>query len=468
MTQVVKWREELPQYTGSTPSFSEFDPRYIPWQMNVINDMEKADYTKGVHEFMLSGAVGSAKSILMAHQIVKHCVYYPRARLAIARKAMPDLKDTLFRKIFDHLGDDFTDGEDIRLIENRGMIKFKNGSEIISRSWADRKSFKVRSLELSSAAIEEVTENDDIDKRAVEELIMRTGRLPHVPESWVMVATNPDSPSHWAYKRWIDTKDPLRHVYYSITTDNPFLPKAYVNKLLGDLDPKMAARMVYGRWLDIQGETIYHQYDSNVHELLWQYKIDESQPIHFSWDFNIGAGKPLSVIFYQIIDGVFHFFDEVVIEGARTESNLEEAANKGLFELSSEYICHGDATGTRRDTRSNLSDYEIIDNFMRRYTQKNGTTLRYKREIPTVNPPIRTRHNVMNRYLKNALGEVKIFVYPKCKVFREGMKLTKLRRGAEYQEDDSKFYQHITTAAGYGVCWHDMIINRKKSGARES
>jgi len=34
----------------------------------------------------------------------------------------------------------------------------------------------------------------------------------------------------------------------------------------------------------------------------------------------------------------------------------------------------------------------------------------------------------------------------------EGFSLTKLKDGAQYIEDDSKRYQHITTAAGYGIC----------------
>jgi hypothetical protein len=33
------------------------------------------------------------------------------------------------------------------------------------------------------------------------------------------------------------------------------------------------------------------------------------------------------------------------------------------------------------------------------------------------------------------------------------MKLTALKKGAEYIEDDSKEYQHITTAAGYRISY---------------
>lgn len=461
-------RADLPEYSESIPSFTQFDPRFIPWQMQVTYDMERQyDYSKGVHEILLSGAVGSAKSLFMAHRIVKTAVKYPGAKIIIGRRALPDLKDTLYRKILDHLHGALEYDVDYRAIDTSARIIFWNRSEIISKSWADGKTFKVRSIEASCAAVEEVAENNENDSRAIVEIISRCGRQNHVKEKWFMTATNPDSPSHWAYRRWIGQKHYLRHVYYSITKDNPFLPPEYERKLREDYDPKMAARMLDGRWLDIMGETIYHQYDADKHEVEFGYKVDRSYPIHFSWDFNIGEGKPMSCVFYQVIDGIFHVFDEVVIEGARTESVLEEAAGRGMFEHETKYLCHGDASGKHKDTRSNLSDYEIIDKFMQRYITRNGNRLQYEREVPRANPEIRKRHNTVNAYLCNDLGQVRILVYPRAKTLREGLKLTRLRKGAEYVEDDSMYYQHITTALGYGVCWHDLTTQRPRSTQRE-
>ena len=466
MGAIELYRDELPRYDNSTPSITEFDPRYIPWQFRVVQEMDRYDYSKGVHEILVSGAVGSAKSLLGAHQAVKHCLMFSKAELCIGRRSMPDLKDTLFKKIGEHIGDDLRLGVDYRVIDNRAQYIFRNGSKIISRSWADRRKFKSRSLELSAAIVEEAAENDDEDKAAIEELRYRVGRRPHVPHKWVMYLTNPDSPSHWLYKHMILNKGFLKHVYYSKTLDNPFLDPSYYLALQGDMDPKMALRMLEGEWLDIAGETVYHSYDSAIHEIEWEYKVNPAHPIHMCWDFNIGEGKPLSTCFYQIIDGIIHVFEEVVIEGARTESNLEEASNRGIFDYETPFLIHGDATGDHGDTRNNLSDYELIDRWMLRYRRANGTALHFKREVPHSNPPVRKRHNVVNAYLRNALGEVRVLFYPRVKTLREGMRLVKLKKGAEYDEDDTKYYQHVTTALGYGICWYDMYANRKRSTAR--
>jgi hypothetical protein len=346
--------------------------------------------------------------------------------------------------------------------DGRCYAVLRNGSEILAKTWADRKAKRGRSLDITMCVIEEATENDEVDEQAINEIVARLGRRRGWPRNLAIFLTNPDSPSHWLYKRFFVEKNPNRHVFHSVTMDNPFLPDTYVQQLKSTFDSKMIQRMLYGKWVDILGETIYYEY-SNANEPDENYEVNPSYPIHMSWDFNIGDGKPLSTVFYQVINDTFHFFDEVVIEGARTESNLEDAANRGLFEIPTRFLCHGDASGTHKDTRNNLSDYGIIDKFMTNYQTKNGHRLQYAREVPASNPRVRNRHNIVNGYLKNSLGLVRVKVYSKCKVLREGFRLTKLRKGAEYVEDDSKFYQHITTAAGYAICWYDLNKTRKRS-----
>lgn len=406
----------------------------------------------------------SSKSILMAHIGVTHCLMYPGARLGLGRKAMPDLKSTIFQKIIEHIETDLTEGKDYTVNNTNASIDFSNGSQIISRSWSDKKYKKLRSLELSALIIEELTENDDEDKQAYTEFMMRVGRIPHIKERFVISASNPDSPSHWAYKHFILGEKETRRVFYSVTSDNPFLDPTYINRLLEDLDPKMAQRMVYGKWIEISGEVIYYNYSRENNFVDSHYTVNEKFPIHFSYDFNIGEGKPMSVIFYQIIDDVFHFFDEIVIHGSRTLNTLDEAADRGIFDYPVKYFCHGDASGANRDTRNNLSDYQIIDQFMNRYQNKSGQSLDYQRQVLGSNPPVRKRHNLVNAYCRNELGQVRFKLYKKCKVADEGMRLTKLKKGADYIEDDSKEYQHITTAIGYGIYHHSINRDRKTTG----
>lgn len=442
--------------TSSTPSLTQFDPTIIPYQYTVINDIRaRFDYSRGVHEVLLSGSVGSAKSILMAHLAVTHCLLYPGARLMLGRKAMPDLKDTILTKVLEHMEGDLLEGTDYNYNIQSGNIAFSNRSEIICRSWADNRYLKLRSLELSAAIIEELTENDNEEFEGFyKELRARVGRLPHIKESFICCATNPDSPAHSAYGYFIAAKDvPTRHVYYSVTSENPFLPKNYIDRLLETYTEREAQRMIYGRWVEIKAEAVYYAFsDDNI---INSYTVDPRYPVGLTWDFNIGSGKPMSMVLFQYIKEVFYFFEEIVIHGARTEDTLDEAHAKGLLKKTWHYTLDGDASGRHRDTRYNRSDYEIIEKYMA------SRDLVFENLVPGRNPPVRKRHILVNGQLKNAIGDTHIKITDNCKVLIKGLRLTKLKKGGSYIEDDSDEYQHITTAMAYAVT---RIIDEPISG----
>lgn len=434
--------------TGSTPSITQFDPSLIPFQIEVIRDVRKNfDYSIGIHEFLLSGSVGSAKSLLLAHLLVTHCLLYPRARALMGRQTLPDLKDTLIQKVIEHIGDDLKQGRDYEYNRSAHKFTFFNNSELLSRSWHDKDFKKFRSLELSAAGIEEMSENSEEYKQFYFELIQRVGRLPHVKESWIGGATNPDSPSHWIYKHFIATKKPNRHVYYSKTKDNPFLPASYIHTLKETLDPKQALRMLEGQWVEIDEEVVYYGYKSSRNFKEHEYTIHPSYPIDISHDFNIGEGKPMSACVSQYIDGQFHFFKVFQVDGARTNDIMEEIYNAGIFQPGLKVRVFGDASAKSRDTRSIKSDYDIIRTFISNIEPK----VDFELLVPLANPPIRERHNLVNAACYNANGKVNLFVYKGAEGLDEGFRLTKLKKGGNYIEDDSFRHQHVTTAAGYMI-----------------
>jgi hypothetical protein len=452
---------------SDVPSFTSFNPHSVPYQFRVIRDIRRRfDYSVGSHEVLLSGSVGSAKSVLMAHVAVSHCIENEEARFLLGRMTMPDLKETIFQTVIDHLEEDFEQGVDYEVNQTKAKIVFSNGSEIISRSWADKKFKKFRSLKLSGVAIEELTENGEDYRHFYPEVMMRLGRLPHVKENILITATNPDAPSHWAYKHFITSEVKTRHVYYSVTEDNPFLPSQYIAQLKRDLDPKMARRMLHGEWLEITSEILYHSYDRSYNFRKQAYEIDPRYPIRIAHDFNIGYGKPMSAVAFQYLAHLdqFHFFQEFVVEGANTEEIMEEIGGRGLLDHPCSYIVHGDASGGNNDTRSKTTDYQIIRKYLSNYRSETRGAISFEIQVPKSNPPIRTRHNTVNGYFKNSLGAHRSFVYATCPVLDEGCRLTKLKLGGSYIEDDTPAYQHITTAAGYGIMSTLTNVNRKAQG----
>lgn len=452
----------MTQSIGSTPSISEFDPRKIPMQWQVIKDVRwNFDYDLGFHTILLSGAVGSSKSLLMAHLAVTHCLLNKNAHFGLGRLTMPDLKATLLQTIIDHLSgeENLIEGKHWKHNEQKGSIVFSTGSKITSISWADKKFKKPRSQAYTAFAIEEITESDENYKEFYPEIRQRLGRLSHVKEKFLIAACNPDSPGHWVYKEFIEKKSPTHHVYYSKTADNPFLPETYLKQLEESLDPKMARRMLYGEWIEIAKDIIYHQYSAEHNYRDAEYVVNPFVPIRISHDFNIGEGKPMSAVLSQYYNDEFHFFDEVVIEGARTLDIYEELALRGYFEKQNAFFIHGDASGKHKDTRSITSDYDLIRKFLSNYRKKDGSPIQFVIDVPLANPPIRARHNRVNAYCLNLEGRRRLFVYKKAKTLHQGLRLTELKKGGQYVEDDSKPFQHITTAAGYGI----MSTTKEKS-----
>lgn len=240
---------------------------------------------------------------------------------------------------------------------------------------------------------------------------------------------------------------PTRRVFYSNTEENPFLDPAYIAQLKVDLSPREADRYIRGRWVEIRSEFIYFEYDSKEqYRAAVDYQVVPNSPVHLTFDFNIGLGKPMSCALFQYIGDDFHVFAESVIEGARTADLIEDLDARGLLVRGERrYEINGDAAGKHRDTRSSRSDYDIIQQELA------GRGIKFEYNVPLANPPIRTRHNRVNAYCKNDNGKRRLFIYKGCKVTDEGMRLTSLKKGAGYVEDDSKAFQHITTAIGYGI-----------------
>ena len=439
----------------SVPSITEFVP--LPEQWKVIRDIRRGyDYNKGTHEVLLSGSVGSSKSLLMAHIIVTHCCENPGAHFGVGRRVYKDLRDTLIQVIRHHC-----DGDVPALYHGvTGKFTFNNGSVIRPFSWADKHYMKFRSHEFSGFAIEELTENND--KEVYDEIVNRVGRLRHINEKLVICATNPDDPEHWAYKHWQINKSERRHIYFSRTSDNPYLPASYIEQLRENLDPKMYRRMVLGEWLPIRTEVIYHQYEPDHNYRDQSYKIDPKTDIRWCWDFNIGHNKPLSTVFMQKFNGRFHAYKDIVIEGFRTQDMLDEALESGQLDHDVTYIISGDATGKHRDTRSKHSDWDIVEKFLSNARTKKGKPIRFRMDVPISNPKVRYRHNLMNAVLHNTNGDRRLIVYKDAPVTHEGLMLTKLRSGADYVEDDTKSYQHVTTALGYGIVADEQHNNQRE------
>jgi hypothetical protein len=430
----------------STPTLQEFNPKLIPWQYKAIKEINSFDYSTGINEILFSGSVGSAKSINGAHILARHLIENPNSRALVVRRALKDLKRTFWQLFLKHLSD--TPGIIKSYNKSEMKITLINGSECIGDSYDDMNLEKFRSLELSFALIEEATESD---RELYDAIKMRVGRLPNIKRNVILAITNPDSPSHYLYEYFIENQSKNRKVIYSLTEQNPFLPKWYIENLKNDLDPKMAQRMLEGKWVEIAEEVIYWNFNLEKNYMDLSYKFDPRYPIDFMHDFNIGHNKPMSMAIGQCINGLYHVAKTILIEGASTSNIMDELADTGILDLQCpSFRVFGDATGKHRDTRNFRSDYDIIKQCLTSHKRKDGRAMNVLFEVPTSNPHIRERHNLMNALFLNANSQTRFYIYKDAFDATKGFRLTKYKQGARLIEDDSTpKEQHVTTAIGY-------------------
>lgn len=429
------------------PSFSEFRPSNIKWQHEAHKFIYGFDYSKGVLEVLFSGAVGSAKTSEQIHELVADMLEQPGSKALMVRRTIKDLKRTSWNELLNHL-------RDIpHLVKSYNKtdrhIIFINGSEILGDSYDDGDEEKYQSLDLSHLDVEECNE---MPRNIFDAIKLRVGRA-GVKKNRIQMRCNPDEPDHWLHKYFIqDTGHPCKKVFYSLTEDNPYLPKWYLENLKRDLTPLMARRKLYGEWLSISGEGIYYNYDQTRNFKRDEvYEINPAYPVCLMHDFNIGHGKPMSAAVGQFIEGVWHIKKTYLLHGFKTRQILEEMQEDGVFEYKTSYLFYGDQTGNHNDSRGNLSDWEIIEDFAANLIQKDGSSIEYSVEVPTSNPPIKRRWKNVNLKFLNSVGFVGLIIYKEAADADEGFRLTKLKKGSGLIEDDSFEKQHVTTAIGYAV-----------------
>jgi len=444
---------------------------FVPfgYQCDVIRLIFNHAYSLYTPEILLSGSVGSAKSILLAHLAILHCRRWPGARVAIGRRALPDVKRTIFSEIVEHLEGALVEGVDYKKSEHKAEITFSNGSKIFPVTWGDRRYGKFRSLKLSMLIIEELTENDEEFAAGFKILKARLRRIKKVHENILITATNPGEPDSFWHDYFIEGSKQFasRYVFYSITTDNFHLDPIYVDQLLQDYSILEAERYLFGKWISLEGKGIYHAYAEARNFIDKVYKLDRTLPLRICFDFNTADGKPQSAALLQVDrKGNFHFFAESIIENANwCLDNLDEfeslypssdpgLVDKCIFHEVPSVIVHGDATGKARSSNSLRSNYDLIKDWLAQ------RKIVHKIEVPTINPPIVKRWTTVNALCQNAKKEVRLFVYKNCPTLNQGMKLTRKKEGTAV-EDDSKKYQHVTTAIGYGICYLKANENRE-------
>lgn len=280
-----------------------------------------------------------------------------------------------------------------RYLATAKKIVFDWGSEILLRS-ADRPD-RLKGSTLAWVGLDEAAQM----KEEAWQVALSRVRHPKARQRQLFLTTTPEG-FNWVHQRFIE--DPVNdcQVFWAPTRENIFLGPDYLARLEEALPPLMAEQYLEGRFVNIVSGRVYHSFDRRVH--VRPLELDLERPLILACDFNV---NPMVWVIAQHNEGQIQVLDEIALSVADTAQAAQEflaryGHHPGPVEV------YGDAAGRSRDTRQvGRTDYAIIKEIMPEARLKIGRA----------NPGVKDRINAFNARLKNARGEVRMGIDPKCR-----------------------------------------------------
>lgn len=378
---------------------------------------------------LLEGSAGGGKSVLMLQKVHAALLRWPNANALITRKTAESMSRStrlmMWRMIMGG------DRSGIKERKRDGFFEYPNGSLCF---WAgmndDNARERIKSIGerggLDLVAMEEGTEFDEEDFNLLGSRMRSTA----MPFRQIIIATNPDSPQHWIYRRLILGKE--AHVYRSNARDNPHNPEDY-HGFLGRLTGVDHERLAKGLWVKATGQ-IYDTWseDGNVTEaadytpgagpVLWGVDDGYSGTIDKTTGLYTANSHPrVFLLCQERPDGTICVFDE----------------HHAILKLEDEHV---------RDVLAlpyPEPDYAVVD--------KSAAVLKAvirQQQIPTLNgaPEVESSIKELRRALAPDInGRRRVLVHPRCKLLRAEM--------AAYSRDTNervvKAYDHAVDALRY-------------------
>lgn len=217
------------------------------------------------------------------------------------------------------------------------------------------------------------------------------------------------------------------------TITSPFIPISEIEAAKKDMDEK-SFRQEFEASFETMSGRVYYPFDRAVH--IQPVEFNPKLPIWIGMDFNI---DPMSTVIYQPqLNGELWAVDEVVLFGSNTEEVCEEL-EKRFWRHQSQIVMYPDPAGGQRQHARGETDMDIL-------REKGFKRIKYRKKHPMV----ADRVNAVNRMLKDANGNVRLKINPRCKHFINALEQTIYKKGTR-EVDKSGGTEHSADAGGYCI-----------------
>ena len=306
--------------------------------MNLILKQEYAVYylkDNITEEIIYGGAAGGGKTAFGCLWLIEQCQTYPGTRWMMGRAKLKTLKETTLNTFFQLASQLKLTGQ-YRYNDQKGIIFFNNGSEIILKDLffypSDPEFDSLGSLEISGAFIDEVSQIVYKAWQIVKSRIRyRLNEYNITPK--LLGSCNPSK--KWVYKEfykpWKEKElRSDRAFIQALPTDNPHLPKSYLQALL-KLDEVSKQRLYYGNWEYDDDPSKLIEYDSIID--LWTNQHVANGVKYISADIaRFGSDKGVIMVWDGMI--VIEIITLSLSSITETSEEIKKLANKYSIPMS--------------------------------------------------------------------------------------------------------------------------------------
>ena len=309
--------------------------------------------------------------------------------------------------------------------ESRLELKLVNGSTIALRSGDAGQSLRGGGYDFVV-----FDEASDIDPEIFHEVVFPALSAQKPPGSVLFCGT--PKGFNW-FKDLYDlgrSQDPDWASFQYTTIEGGQVPQSEIETARRNLDERTFKQEYEAKFQTYSGIVAYNFSEDNIVD----WKPHPAKHILIGMDFNV---DPMSaIVMVQSADKKsLHAIDEISIYGSNTNEMCEEIKNRYAGE---NIVCFPDPAGAQRKTSANgRTDISILQNAGFRVLHRPR------------HPAVRDRINAMNSMLKNAQGERRFFVDPKCKLLIQALQRYVYKQGT--QIPDKGKWDHLFDSVSYPV-----------------
>ena len=388
----------------------------------------------------LVAGYGSGKTVAFCLKAILEAGRNPKKVILLAEPTYPMIRDVLqptLEELLHELGFSYQ----YKASEVKYTIHWKKGhSNIILRSaenWRRWAGLNLAGFGIDEAALLK-------DRKAWDMGLSRLRDGKHL-SGWI--TTTPEG-FNFVYDLWKDNPKTGYDLIQGKTTDNPFLPKDFIDSLYENYDNKLISSYIHGNFVNLQHGTCYYGFNRAKNT---SKNIDYNPylPIRIAMDFNI---NPISAVLWQKYKEkpYIRVFDEVQLSHSGGNELMTERIAKLIKEkypykspdllkrkqkvdMTGHYICYPDPSGKNRHTSSFMSDHDVL--------RKQGFSLMVKKKAPLIVDSV----NAVNKAMEFTI------IDEKCKEFIKDLEQVVLKEGTREIDKSNPERTHLTDAFRYSV-----------------